>query len=245
MKMSKSRLYVDKKLSSNIMIYIKEKQLHFLRNVMRIKTEDQITLFDGLTGEWLSKVVSVNRDKVILQVSKKIRELETESDLWLLFAPIKSFRMNITIQKATELGISRFIPCITQNTNQQKINFRNFKMNIIEAAEQSERLSIPIFDKSIKLYELLNSFPKDRGLIFCNENQISSLSIYDQLFEKKNNFKKWAILIGPEGGFDENEISYIESLSNSISVTLGKRVLRSDTATTVAIFAVQSVIEHL
>ena len=120
MKMSKTRLYVEKKLSSNMMIYIKNKQHHFLKNVLRINIQDNILIFDGLTGEWLSKVISINRDNVVLQVLEKTREIKSETDIWLLFAPIKSFRMNITIQKATELGISRFLPCITQNTNQPK-----------------------------------------------------------------------------------------------------------------------------
>ena len=131
MKMSKTRLYVEKKLSANILIYIKNKQHHFLKNVLRINIQDNILIFDGLTGEWLSKVISINRDNVVLQVLEKTREIKSETDIWLLFAPIKSLRMNITIQKATELGISRFLPCITQNTNQPKINIRNLKMNII------------------------------------------------------------------------------------------------------------------
>ena len=117
MKMSKTRLFVPKKLSANILIYIKNKQHHFLKNVLRIKKEDSVNLFDGFTGEWLSKVISINRDNIVLQVQNKLREIPQESDLWLIFAPIKSYRMNITIQKATELGISRFIPILTEYTN--------------------------------------------------------------------------------------------------------------------------------
>ena len=158
-------MYVNKKLSPNIIIYIKDKQHHFLRNVIRIKIPDQVTLFDGVTGEWSSQVISINRDNVVLQVSKN-RDLKVESDLWLIFAPIKSYRMNIMIQKATELGVTRLLPCITQNTNMQRINIRNFNMNIIEAAEQCDRLSLPILEKSYKLDDLLISFPKDRGLFF-------------------------------------------------------------------------------
>ena len=101
MKMSKTRLYVDKELSQNIMIYIKDKQMHFLKNVLRIKIQDKISVFDGKTGEWLSKVVSINRDNVVIQIIDRIKLLKPETDVWLVFAPIKSFRMNITIQKAT------------------------------------------------------------------------------------------------------------------------------------------------
>ena len=244
MKKSKTRLYFDKKLSPNIMIYIKEKQHHFLKNVLRIKVKDLITVFDGVTGEWISEVISINRDNIVLQIKKKISEIEKETDLWLIFSPIKLFRMNITIQKATELGVSQFIPCITQNTNLTKINMRNLYMNIVEAAEQSERLTLPKLNEVVNLNNLLRDFPKDRGLIFCNENDKNLPSIFKALENKSSIFKKWAILIGPEGGFSETETQEILSISSTIPVSLGKRILRSDTATTVALFAVQSFVEQ-
>ena len=243
MKKSKTRLYFDKKISPNIMIYIKEKQHHFLKNVLRIKVKDSITVFDGVTGEWLSEVISINRDNVVLQIKKKISEIEEETDLWLIFSPIKLFRMNITIQKATELGVSQFIPCITQNTNQTKINMRNLYMNMVEAAEQSERLTLPKLNEVVNLNNLLRDFPKDRGLIFCNENDKNLPNIFNALENKSSIFKKWAVLIGPEGGFSETETKEILTISSTIPVSLGKRILRSDTATTVALFAVQSFVE--
>ena len=243
MKMSKTRLFVSKKLSANILIYIKNKQYHFLKNVLRIKKEDNINLFDGLTGEWLSKVISINRDNIVLQIQNKLRDIPQESDLWLIFAPIKSYRMNITIQKATELGISRFIPILTEYTNQSKINFKNFELNIIEASEQSERLSIPTLEKTIKLDDLVDNFPSDRGLVFCDEGNENLPTIYNALINETKKYKKWSVIIGPEGGFSEKERTIISSLSSCISVSLGKRILRSDTATTAAIFSIQSVIE--
>jgi len=244
MKKSKTRLYFDKKLSPNIMIYIKEKQHHYLKNVLRIKVKDFITVFDGVTGEWITEVISINRDNTVLQIKKKISEIEEETDLWLIFSPIKLFRMNITIQKATELGVSQFCPCITQNTNQSKINARNLNMNIVEAAEQSERLTLPKLNEPVNLNNLLRDFPKDRGLIFCNESDKNLPNIYKALENKSSIFKKWAILIGPEGGFSETETKEILSISSTIPVSLGKRILRSDTATIVALFAVQSFVEQ-
>tara|TARA_Y100000768_G_scaffold352882_1_gene304783 strand:- start:329 stop:1069 length:741 start_codon:yes stop_codon:yes gene_type:complete len=243
MKMSKTRLYVEKELSLNVMIYIKNKQHHFLKNVLRIKIQDHILIFDGITGEWLSKVVSINRDNIVLQVINKIREIKSETDIWLIFAPIKLFRMNITIQKATELGITRFVPCITKNTNQSKINIRNLKMNIIEATEQSERLLIPSIDEPIEMDKIVEKFPKDRCLIFCNENHEKLPMIYNALLKQVDYYKKWAVLIGPEGGFSKEEEEMILSLPSTISVSLGERILRSDTATTAAIFSLQSLVE--
>ena len=186
---------------------------------------------------------SINRDNIVLQIQNKLRDIPQESDLWLIFAPIKSYRMNITIQKATELGISRFIPILTEYTNQSKINFKNFELNMIEASEQSERLSIPTLEKTIKLDDLVENFPSDRGLVFCDEGNENLPTIYKALINETKKYKKWSVIIGPEGGFSEKERTTISSLSSCISVSLGKRILRSDTATTAAIFSIQSVIE--
>jgi len=172
-----------------------------------------------------------------------LRDIPQGPDLWLIFAPIKSYRMNITIQKATELGISRFIPILTEYTNQSKINFKNFELNMIEASEQSERLSIPTLEKTIKLDDLVDNFPSDRGLVFCDEGNENLPTIYNALINETKKYKKWSVIIGPEGGFSEKERRTISSLSSCISVSLGKRILRSDTATTAAIFSIQSVIE--
>ena len=117
-------------------------------------------------------------------------------------------------------------------------------MNIIEASEQSERLSLPLIDEPIKIEKLLENFPKDRCLIFCNESHEKLPIIYRALSTKIDQYNKWAILIGPEGGFSNQEADKIVSLPSTISVSLGKRILRSDTATTAAIFSLQSLIEN-
>ena len=243
MKKSKTRLFIDKKISSNMMIDIKEKQHHFLKNVLRSKINDKITLLDNITGEWNSKIITINRDKTILEVLVKNRDLIKESDIWLGFAPIKQFRLNITIQKATELGIDKFIPCITSYTNSNVLNYKNLNQNIIEAAEQSQRLTLPRLEKQITLNNFLEKHPNDRALIFCNEHIVSKESMFSTIFKIKDNYKKWTLLIGPEGGFSEEETNVIKSFSNCISVSLGQRVLRSDTAITAALFCLQSIIE--
>ena len=242
-KKSKTRIFVNKHLSSNLMLYIKDKQHHFLKNVLRIKINDEITLFDNQTGEWNSNVILINRDNIVLKVSRKIREFIKESDIWLLFAPIKQHRLNITIQKATELGISKFIPCLTGYTNNNSLNYKNLNLNIIEAAEQSERLTLPIIEKKILLSDLITNHPTDRALIFCDENNTSNESMFSFVSKIKNQYTKWSLLIGPEGGFSEEEVNNIKKIPNSFSVSLGKRVLRSDTATTAALFCLQSIIE--
>ena len=170
MKKSKTRIYIKKQISSNLLIYIKDKQHHFLKNVMRVKINDCVRIFDGRTGEWDSKVLSINRDSIVLSVVKKIKDFpDKSSDIWLIFSPIKLQRINIVIQKATELGVKKIIPCLTDYANIRSINLNNLKKNAIEAAEQSERLDIPIIEKIVNLEALLKSWPNDRYLIYCDE----------------------------------------------------------------------------
>ena len=165
MKKSKTRIYVDKSLSSNLMIYIKNKQHHFLKNVLRVKTNDKINIFNGSNGEWESTIISINRENIVLRVLKKIRDLKKNLDLWLAFAPIKQQRMSIAIQKATELGVSKIIPCVTEYTNIRNVNIKNLLDNAIEDAEQSDRIDIPKIEEQIDLKSLLLNWPKDRKII--------------------------------------------------------------------------------
>jgi 16S rRNA (uracil1498-N3)-methyltransferase len=242
-KKSKTRIFVRKRLSEDIIINIKEKQQHYLKNVLRVQVNDEITICDNQTGEWFSRVVSISRDEIILKVYNKGRSILNESDIWLVFSPIKLHRLNITIQKATELGVSKLIPCKTNYTNFNFLNYKNLNLNIIEAAEQSERLTLPDLEKQIKLSEYLSNHPNDRALIFCNETDNSNESMFTKISRIKEKFSKWSLLIGPEGGFSEKEIIQINKLSNCFSVSLGARILRSDTATTSALFCLQSIVE--
>jgi RNA methyltransferase, RsmE family len=139
MKKSKTRLFIEKKISQNLMIYIKDKKHHFLKNVLRIKLNDTITLFDGTTGEWESIVISISKEKTAVKIIKKIREFEHQPDIWLIFAPIKLFRMNITIQKAVELERQNLYRVKLNFPTRRKLNYKNLELNAIEASQQCER----------------------------------------------------------------------------------------------------------
>ena len=242
MKKSKTRIFVGKSISSNLMIYIKDKQHHFLKNVLRVKINDEINIFDGISGEWKTKVISINRTNTVLQVIKNICKMNKSNDLWLIFAPIKQYRMNLAIQKATELGVSKIIPCITEFTNIRTFNFKNLYDNAIEAAEQSERLDIPKIENQIDLKSLLSEWPIDRKLIYCDEKIYHGKSFIETLLNLKNHVNKWAVLIGPEGGFADLEKEILIKNKNVISVTLGDKLLRSDTAITVSLFCIQQLL---
>ena len=239
MKKSKTRIFVDQKITANLIIYIKNKQHHYLKNVMRVKINDLINIFDAISGEWEAKIASINRDNIVLRVIKKKNLLIKSKDIWLVFSPIKSQRMNIAIQKATELGISKIIPCETRHSNIKNINIKSLRDNTIEAAEQSERLDIPTIEKICNLNELIANWPKDRKLIFCDETIKENQFIIETLLSLRNVENKFAILIGPEGGFSSEERDLIKGEKNVISVSLGDTILRSDTAITVALYCLR------
>ena len=243
MKKSKTRLFIEKQISQNLMIYVKEKQHHFLKNVLRVKLNDVINVFDGISGEWRSQVISIAKDKTALKIEKKVREFESQPDIWLIFAPIKLFRLNIIIQKATELGVSKFIPCKTEFSNFDKLNYKNLELNAIEAAQQSERLDVPKIEKIINLDKIIEESPDDRALVFCDESDTNLPSIYDELRSNLNNYSKWSLIIGPEGGFSSEERELIKKQKNVLRVTLGSRILRSDTAAISSLFCIQSMVD--
>ena len=243
MKKSKTRIFVNKTVSSNLIIYIKDKQHHFLKNVLRVQINDIISIFDGITGEWHTKILSINRDNIVLQAIQNIKKMTISSDIWLIFSPIKQHRMNIAIQKATELGVSKIIPCITEFTNIRTINIKSLYDNIIEAAEQSERLDIPKIDKSVDLESLFAAWPENRKLIYCDEKISNGKEIISTLLSLKDYSYKWAVLIGPEGGFSDTEKELITKKKYVIPVSLGDRPLRSDTAITVSLFCINKILD--
>ena len=243
MKKSKTRLFTEKQISQNLMIYIKEKQHHFLKNVLRVKLNDVINVFDGITGEWRSQVISISKDKTALKIEKKIREFETQPDIWLIFAPIKLFRLNIIIQKAVELGVSKFVPCKTEFSNFDKLNYTNLELNAIEAAQQCERIDIPKIEKIINLDAIIKELPNDRAIVFCDESDTNLPSIYEKVRLNLNNYSKWSVIIGPEGGFSNEERELIKKQKNVLRVTLGSRILRSDTAAISSLFCIQSMVD--
>ena len=243
MKKSKTRLFIDKKISQNLMLSIEKKQHHFLKNVLRVKIDDTINLFDGITGEWGGNIISISKEKIVIEVKKKIKEFESQPDIWLIFSPIKIFRLNITIQKAVELGVSKLIPCKTEFSNFGKLNYKNIEMNAIEASQQCERLDVPNIEKIMDFNYLLDKFPSDRALIFCDESDKNLPTIYDEVKKKLGVYSKWAVIIGPEGGFSISEKIKLNKLKNVLPVTLGKRILRSDTAAISSIFCLQSLVD--
>lgn len=235
------RLFVDWPLPGNGLVVLSAEQSHYLVNVMRAGIGDPVALFNGRDGEWAATIADVKKKAVALTVTTHTKEQKSEPDLTLVFAPIKKARIDFMAQKATELGVRHLQPIITHRTNVERVKTERLLANAVEAAEQCERLTVPAVSDPIKLDKLLNNWPTDRMFMFCDED-LSGKSAHKALTELPETQKKlpWAILIGPEGGFDDGERAAIKALPNTVVVSLGPRVLRADTAAMAAISLWQS-----
>jgi 16S rRNA (uracil1498-N3)-methyltransferase len=210
------------------MIPLDSAQSNYLGNVMRLKAGDPVRLFDDRTGEWLASVREVAKRTVTLAVDERLREREDVPDLWLLFAPIKKGPIDWLIEKATELGIARLQPVITRRTIVDRLNLDRLRAHIIEAAEQCDRTALPTIEEPVKLDALLRGWDPNRALIFADENGGTPLADVAKSGPA-------AILIGPEGGFIDDERELIRAMPAACPVSLGPRILRAETAAAAAI----------
>ena len=219
--MSNIRLFYSESLSINLEASLDKSQSHYLSKVMRINIGQSFSLFNQ-SGEWQAKIKEINKGIVKFLVMKKLRSANNERDVWLAFAPIKLNYLNLMIQKATELGITKFIPIITERTIVRKLNDKRLNKIIIEASEQSNRLKVPELDNILKLGDFLKLY-QNTNIIFGDLNTENS----------KINFKSsdpLCILIGPEGDFTAKERENILKLKKLIPLKINQNILRSETA---------------
>ncbi len=236
---SKIRLYFSKELKANLISNLSHEQSHYIKNVMRLKPGDTISLFNSMNGEWNAKIINHNKEISEFKVLKLVKSKKTENDLWLAFSPIKKNYLDLMIQKATELGVQKFIPLLTERTIVREINLKRLKKIIIEASEQSNRISVPEIKKMEPLKFFLDKFPKEGTLIFCDIN-CKKNNLMNILSKKKHG--PACILVGPEGDFSEKERQLIIEKKEIFSFSLANNLLRSETA---AIAAVTIVNYHL
>lgn len=226
---STPRLYVEQSLSDGALLSLDGPQANYLANVMRLKAGDPVRLFDDITGEWLAEVTDATRRSISLTITAKLREREAVPDIWLLFAPLKKDRLHYLVEKATELGVSRLQPVVTQRTIVDKPNPERLRAHMIEAAEQCDRTALPELADQAKLAALLAAWPADRALLFADESGGQPIAAITP--------GPAAILIGPEGGFTEGERTRIRALPQATPITLGPRILRAETAAAAALAA--------
>ena len=219
--MSNIRLFYSKSLSLNLIDKLDNSQSHYVLKVMRLKEKEVFSLFNS-SGEWEAKISNITKSIVEFNVTKQLRHKENTKDLWLAFSPIKSNYFNFMIQKATELGVTKFLPVIFERTIVRKINKERLEKVIIEAAEQSNRITVPSIVDPQKLKSFLSN---DMDLIFTDLNTANTKIDLTKLTNKPT-----CVIIGPEGDFSEQEKEEILKFKGVQSVKINENILRSETA---------------
>jgi 16S rRNA (uracil1498-N3)-methyltransferase len=217
------RLFVDQLLAEGASVTVDG---NYLAAVLRLGPGDKVKLFDDRTGEWLAEIVEAGKKRVTLQLGARLREREAVPDLWLVFAPVKRGRVDWLVEKATELGVARLQPVISRRTIVERLNLGRLRAHAIEAAEQCERTTLPVLAEPRKLDAMLKDWLADRTLWFADEAGGDAFAPAPG---------PAAILIGPEGGFTDEERAMIRALPQARPVSLGPRILRADTAALAAI----------
>jgi 16S rRNA (uracil1498-N3)-methyltransferase len=231
---SLTRLFVRQPLNEGARVELDRAQANYLSNVMRLKEGDQLLLFDGHSGEWLSSIAQAGRKGMVLTVERKTRSPEIIPDVWLLFAPVKRAQTDWLVEKATELGAARLVPVITQRTIVDRVRLDRLESIAIEAAEQCGRTRLPQIAEPLPLKQLLDSGQPERRLYFADETGGEAAA---------GAFKPGAaaILTGPEGGFTDEERASIRAAPGAVAISLGPRILRAETAALAALAAYMAV----
>jgi 16S rRNA (uracil1498-N3)-methyltransferase len=224
------RLFVATLLCEGLELRVEGGQAHYLISVMRLKEGAPVKLFDDQSGEWLAEVAHLAKRDLILRVSAKLREREAVPDLWLLAAPIKKARIDLVAEKACELGVALYRPVITRRTIIERLNLVRLRSHMVEAAEQCGRTALPVVEEPVKLSALLKTWPAERTLFFADEQ--GGVPFTQAACARSG---PAAILIGPEGGFDDEERALIRAVPQAVPITLGPRILRAETAAIAAI----------
>jgi len=235
--MSNIRLFFSESLSLNLTAKLDKSQSHYVNKVMRIKVNETFSLFNS-GGEWEAKVKEITKGIVEFIATKQLRHRENSKEIWLAFSPIKSNYFNFMIQKATELGVTKFLPIIFDRTVVRKINKDRLQKIIIEASEQSNRINVPLIEKPQNLKKFLSENKDKIDLIFTDLNtQNKNLDV------KKLSKKPVCLVIGPEGDFSETEREEILSFDGVIPIKINENILRAETAAISAISIINYLID--
>ena len=223
------RLYHPNSIVENSTSLLSKEHTHYVVNVMRLKRGSIINFFN-IEGEWESEIVFLEKERVEVKFLKKVKEPQKKNKIELAICLVKKNPMEIILQKATELGVSKIIPIISERTEVKELNYDRAKKIVIEATEQSNQMFPPEILKVVKLKDFLKNLDQTTKLLFGDVNSKYNLDI-----EKFKNFKSLTILIGPEGDFSPSEREFILSFSQVVPFTISKNILRSDTAVISAI----------
>jgi 16S rRNA (uracil1498-N3)-methyltransferase len=232
------RLYVEAPLAGAQEIALTRDQAHYLLDVLRCKRGDDILLFNGRDGEWQARLAGAGKRALAAEVGERRRGQPPANDLHLLFAPLKHARLDYLVQKAVEMGASRLQPLLTRHTQVSRVNVERMRANVIEAAQQCGVLALPEVAEPLTFAQMLSAATPERLHVFCDE----AADVHDPLaaLRAAGHGVPLAVLIGPEGGFAEEERAALLELPRVVRIALGPRILRADTAAVAALALVQA-----
>lgn len=233
------RLHVDQPLAAGARIELAGPQSHYLRNVLRLKAGERLHLFNGRDGDWECTLLEASKRSCRVVCEALAAEPGLPPDIDYLFAPLKAARLDYMAQKATEMGVRRLLPVLTEHTVPQRVNVDRLRANAIEAAEQCNLVFVPEVAEPRPLGEVLADWPGARTLIHCHEGMARSDPVSDLARIKPGPL---AVLVGPEGGFSERERRLLAGLPFVAAISLGPRIMRADTAAVAALALVQAVL---
>ena len=239
------RLYVEAPLAAGAALPLARAQANYLINVLRRKTGDPVLVFNGRDGEWRARLDAVSRKGAALTVIEQTRPQSASGDVHYLFAPLKQARLDYLVQKAVELGVSRLVPVLTRHGQVARVNLDRIRANAVEAAEQCGILALPEIVAPIALERLLTDWVPERLMVFCDEE--APVRVPVAVLEEARDTTPPAlgrmaitVLVGPEGGFSEDERAGLLKLPNLVRLSLGPRILRADTAAVAVLALVQA-----
>jgi 16S rRNA (uracil1498-N3)-methyltransferase len=230
------RLYVPEPLSTGVEIALERAQSHYLATVMRLNAGDPVRIFNERDGEWLAHLASA-RKGVAVRAERRVADVQPPPDIDLVFAPLKQLRLDYAVQKATELGVRRLRPVITERTMVRRVNADRLRANAIEAAEQCNLVFLPEIAEPQSLEAMLGEWDPGRRAVYCDE----TAPVSDPVAALGKLRLPVAVLIGPEGGFTSGEQAMLRSLPFVTPISLGPRIIRADTAAVAALALIQAV----
>jgi 16S rRNA (uracil1498-N3)-methyltransferase len=236
------RLFVEAPLKAGRTIELSRAQANYLRNVLRLRDGAPVLVFNGRDGEWRTNIRS-DRKSAVLEIVEQTRPQTAAGDLEYLFAPLKQARLDYMVQKAVEMGVSRLVPLLTQHAQTRRVNLERMRANAIEAAEQCGILNLPEIAEPMRLDDLIAGWTPDRLLVFCDEDAESADPVAALSPAPSDGLvgpMPVSLLIGPEGGFSQEEREALRELPNVIRLALGPRILRADTAAVAALALIQA-----
>lgn len=229
------RIFIDTALQNGLSVTLSDQQAHYIRNVLRLTKDSKVLLFNGSDGEWMANIAELTKKHTSLICTSQTKPQREPVHLKLICALIKPQRIEWLVEKATELGVTHIQPIVTDHCHIRKTNLERLKTYAIEAAEQSERLSVPVIHDVLDLRAAVHNIKEE--ILFADESRDQQAFLKDVMTQNKIN----SILIGPEGGFSDTEKAYLYSRKNIHPVHLGSNILRTETADIALIAAIQAI----